>query len=163
MPNLCFFNMQVKGKPKDLKTVNEILNADYNYENNKLISCSAEKHIFRTWDIESSFDENLEVSGHCAWSVYSCMMEGPYTYYNQLKTFENFKGTTLVEISQTYNVDIEVYSEEPGMCFQEHYLIRNGVVEVDEETPYYENYNEKTGEYESQGGFGTWETWKFSI
>lgn len=163
MPNLCFFNMQVKGKPKDLKTVNEILNADYNYENNKLVSCSAEKHIFRTWDIESCCDEILEVSGHCAWSVYSCMMDGSYTYYNQLKTFENFKGTTLVEISQMYNVDIEVYSEEPGMCFQEHYLIRNGVVEVDEEIPYYENYNEETGEYESQGGFGTWETWKFSI
>lgn len=91
------------------------------------------------------------------------MMEGGHTYYNQLLHYENFRGTTLLEIRKTYNVDIKVYSEEPGLCFQEHYVIKNGCLEVEEEVPYYENYNEETGEYESEGGFGSWDTWKFSI
>lgn len=160
MPNLCSFSMLVKGHKNDLETVNQILHADYNYHDGKLVSCNAEKHLFRTWVLHSEFDETLEVSGECAWSVYSCMLEGGHTYYDKLQDYENFRGTTLLEISKTYNVDIEVYSEEPGLCFQEHYVIRNGCLEVEEEVPYYENYNEETGEYESEGGFGSWE---FSI
>jgi hypothetical protein len=42
------------------------------------------------------------------------------------------KFVTLFEACEMFNVDMEVYSEEPGCCFQEHYLVINGDVLVDE-------------------------------
>ena len=69
-------------------------------------------------------------------------------------------GTTLTEISKTYYVDIEVLGEELGFGFQEHYLVRKGMLEISEEVPYSENYDEESEEYKPVGGFCEWQ---FSI
>ena len=45
------------------------------------------------------------------------------------------------------NLEIEVYSEESGMCFQEHYIIKNGCVNTKECVDYYEYY---IGDYKTK-------------
>lgn len=165
MPNLCDFSIMVKGKPKDLEIVKLIFKADYSYSSGKLDYCTEVSHLFRTWTDFEAIDEDvsegyLSLCGYCAWSVSTCMLEGGGTYYERMKNYQNFKGTSLLRISKEYNVDIEVYSSECGMCFQEHYLIKNGELLIDECVEWFEEYKEELDDYVSTGGFGDWE---FSI
>ena len=133
----------------------------------KLARCTGPRHMFRVFEtyVNRSKDElNASyISGYCAWSVYSCMFKGDYTYYNDfLKDYGNryigFMGTTLPDESRRLNLKIEVYSEEPGLAFMEHFLIDNGeiliedCVDVEYEHILDEN-GEETGEYEIIGGF----------
>ena len=106
------------------------------------------------------------------------------SYYASLKSRypEDFRGTTLPIESERLHLNIEVFSEECGMCFQEHYVIINGDIIVSEcvewEEYCLEDYETKeeaeedlgieitdeeweSGEpYISRGGFGEWD---FSI
>jgi hypothetical protein len=54
---------------------------------------------------------------------------------------------------------MEVYSEEPGCGFQEHYVFVDGRLVTEETTEYTEEFNEETDEWESSGGF----EWDFEI
>ena len=60
------------------------------------------------------------------------MCSGEHTYYNSLKEShpDTFMGTDLIE--QSKDCEIEIFSEEEGMEFSEHYLYRNGKCEIDE-------------------------------
>lgn len=78
-----------------------------------------------------------------------CMFEGKYTYYSELK--EKYKdkcrSTTVPIESKKLSLDIEIFSEEISIGFQEHYLIENGKVEKDEEKDFFmcclTNYDSK--------------------
>jgi len=63
--------------------------------------------------------------GYCAWSVYSCMFEGPHTYYSDDKDYPVSLSITLPDACKELSLDAEIYSNEPGMCFAEHFLISN--------------------------------------
>ena len=113
-------------------------------------------------------DENGDiiraVSGYCAWSVYSCMFEGEHTYYNDFMRdfgirYIGFFGTTIPELSRLLNLDIEIFSEETGVCFQEHYRVTNGNIIINDEVHITVDYDEETQEDNIQGGFD----WKFNI
>ena len=129
MPNYCNYEMKIKGSKKAINRVLSCLKADYNYTEGK----PSHKHFFRVFGAyEDSMERNedgtytLFVYGDCAWSIYSCMCSGEYTYYNSLKESHHdiFMGTTLLE--QSKNCEIEVFSEEEGCGFSEHYIYRNG-------------------------------------
>lgn len=101
-------------------------------------------------------------------------------YYRDIKTRypKEFRGTTLDKESKRLNLMIEVYSEECGEAFQEHYLFDNGDTIIDECVDYNEyyigDYNSKAEaedeldieitdeewncgeEYIKRGGFGDW-------
>lgn len=69
------------------------------------------------------------IEGDCAWSVYSCMMEGYGTYYSDKEMRSGDpKLTTLTHESKRLGLDIEIFSEEPGIGFTEHYRIINGQI-----------------------------------
>lgn len=149
MPNYCDFHMVIKGKEKNVLKAISILKASYNYNNvgNPITSDDNPPfHVFRTWDVfeelEPPEDGEIRafVCGDCAWSVYSCMFDGEHTYYKSTKEmFPNtFKGITLQQMSEKYKLDIEVYSEELGIGFQEHYLIKHGKIVISEEVKYVE-------------------------
>lgn len=53
-------------------------------------------------------------------------------YYKDLKDRSNSRVTTIPIISEMYDLDIEIYSKEYGMCFQEHYIVHKGEIELDE-------------------------------
>ena len=145
MPNYCYYQMRVVGKKENVEEFVKIMQADYNYQSMKF---DYEKHIGGRV-FEASVDEFEEVangiyganiSGDCAWSVLSCMFDGPYCYYNDIK--EKYgaecRSTTVPIESERLNLSIEIYSEESGMCFQEHYLVKNGVVEIADCVDWYE-------------------------
>ena len=136
MPNYCNYSMCVVGKKENIEEFIKVIQADYNYG---AMEFSYDRHMFRVFEavcdeIEERFDGRYQViiNGYCAWSVASCMLE--HGYYREFKKDygSNFRGTTLPIESERLNLDIEVFSEESGMCFQEHYIISNGDIECEE-------------------------------
>lgn len=140
MPNYCFYAMRVKGKRSDIKKMNDVIDADYDYRDTERVM---DKHLFRTWnngqylldtqgnyiEVEDIFiDPNDETQyireymGECAWSVSSCMLDTGY--YNDFKNYDNFNGTTLEECSIDFNLEVECISGEPGMEFEEYYYFK---------------------------------------
>lgn len=147
--------MKIKGSKNAIKRVIECLKANYNYpEEGK----PKHKHFFRIFDVydEDEAEDNGDgtftqyLFGYCAWSVSACMLnEWEHSYYSECKNNHKdiFMGTTLEEQSQ--DCEIEVFSEEPGCCFSEHYIFKNGKRIVDdcidiEEGGYDENGNPTT-------------------
>jgi len=110
MPNYCDYTMRIRGKKEDRDKWVELMN-NYELENHFF-------RIFETWRDNDWFDrEDCEmVSGYCAWSIESCCRESGYS-----------EGKDLLAInSRELNLDVEVWSEEPGCGFQEHYIYSKG-------------------------------------
>lgn len=132
MPNYCNYSMCVVGKKESVEEFIEVMNAGYNYGT---MEFDYDRHMFRVFEAENDKIEERDdgrfqtfINGYCAWSVSSCMLKDGY-YRNFKEDFpDNFRGTTLPLESKKLGLDIEVYSEESGMCFQEHYLIIDGEI-----------------------------------
>ena len=137
MANDCLYEMRIRGTKKEVDRFVECLKADYDYTDGKK---PTHKHFFRVFDCYDEDDYNdvgnglveKYVWGYCAWSVHSCMYEGESTYYEMLKENhpDTFMGTCLREASK--NLQVEIFSEEIGMCFAEHYYYKNGQCLCDE-------------------------------
>jgi len=138
MANDCLYEMKIRGKEKDVARFVKCLKADYNYNEGK----PEHKHFFRIFDC---YDDEYEIEkdangictqlvwGYCAWSVASCMRGcEDYSYYESCKEKfpDTFMGTNLKE--QTKNLEVEIFSEEPGMSFSEHYYYKNGKCILDD-------------------------------
>lgn len=136
MPNYCNYSMCVVGKKENIEEFIKVMQADYDYGN---MVFNHDRHMFRVFEancdeIEERYDGRCQVviNGYCAWSVSSCMLRGGYYNSVQKDYPNNFRGTTLDIESKKLNLDIEVYSEESGCCFQEHYIITNGKFDCEE-------------------------------
>lgn len=137
MANDCLYEMKIKGSKKAINRVIKCLKANYNYGEEKK---PRHKHFFRIFECYDDGDEIIKnedgtftkfVYGECAWSVRSCMLSGSCTYYEDIKKGypKIFMGTDLLE--QSKDCEIEVFSEELGMEFSEHYLFKNGEMLLD--------------------------------
>ena len=145
MPNLCCFEMNVQGTKERVENFIKVIKANYDY-NSDTCECDYDRHLFRVFEadvfsdtINESNIRTIEIVGQCAWSVYSCMCEGGSTYYNDFKTEKGFKGTTLQKES-ALGLAIQVYSEESGCAFQEHFVYVNGETIAEECIDWEENY-----------------------
>ena len=145
MPNYCDYNMRVLGMPSSVGRFIEVISTDYNYGDDYYLRSKA-PHLYRVFESNVSnftmLSNNIaiaDINGYCAWSVWTCMMEGFATYYNDghnsSSTCVTGKyGTSLLKLCKDLNLYVEVYSNEPGMGFQEHYKISNtGKILVEEE------------------------------
>lgn len=166
MPNYCNYGMKIKGKKENVNKLIDYIKADYDY-NKEEPYCSEEKHFFRMFEcevyektiIEDDKEYSCEAYGYCAWSIYSCMFKGDSTYYNGFKDREKFFATDIVTESKLLDLEIEIFSEESGVGFMEHYLIDKGKLLINDCIDYIETYDEETDEYETEGGL----EWNFSI
>jgi len=144
MPNLCLYSMCAIGTKESLEEFIKVMQANYDYGT---MEFSYDRHLFRVFEAYyneiEEIGENLYeviIGGECAWSVGCCMFKGGY-YDDFKERFPNeFRGTTLPMESKRLNINIEVFSEECGCCFQEHYTIIDGKVIEDECIDYYEYY-----------------------
>lgn len=164
MANICSFIMCVKGDHENIESFYNALiqkgtiwmgrgaDADIDYE-----------------------DENKAfVTGQCKWSVYSAlignaisMRKEPDKWYHGDDEPENLEFITLEEACVKWHLEMETYSEEYGIGFQEHYLIKNDEVIINEcvDANEYDLYEYKTKE-EAESELGTkitdteWETYK---
>ena len=159
MPNYCSYVMKVKGKKLNVEEFIKVMQADYNYLTMKF---SFERHMGgRVFDatvteiVKEEDDYIVMLNGDCAWSVDCCMRNSTYSYYrNFLWDYgKECKSTTLELESKRLKLKIEVFSEEPGMCFAEHYCYDNGNLICEEivdynEYPIYEFDNKEDAEKE---------------
>jgi hypothetical protein len=139
--------MCVKGKKENVEEFIKVIKADYDYG---AMEFSYDRHLFRVFQADYDEIEDLGnglfqviIGGDCAWSVNSCMFDNSmFGYYARFKNEygDQFRGTTLPIESKRLNLSIEVFSEECGMCFQEHYVIINGDIVENECVDFYEYY-----------------------
>lgn len=178
MPNICTAFITVRGYAPNVDEFLAILQANYSYykdyENNDY-SWHADPnnmthipHFFRVFDAylyddpvyHSDIYKCATINIECAWSVYSCMFPGPFTYYNDFESDhkgEHF-GSNILKESKRLQLEIEIWSYESGMCFQEHYKICSGILVKNEEFGFkglwledYSNYEEFKKEYQGKG------------
>lgn len=144
MPNECYYEMKITGKKENVEAFVQIMQNDYNYNEGHVQEV---KHLWRVFDADI-FDEiewssglySAFVSDNCAWSVKSCMCNGEYTYQNDFGNDEGCKGTTCQDESKELDLVIEVFSEEHGFSFQEHFIWVRGIQWTEECVDYYEPY-----------------------
>ena len=165
MPNICIFEMRIRGYKDNVEEFYRILNADYNYNT---LNFNHDRHFFRIFDVYPVMEDiygvykTLIVRGECAWSVYTCMFNGACTYYNNyigdrtVDRYDKFKGkitkeelsladikcTHILRESKRLGLCIEIFTEESGMCFSEHYLMYNGILLRDEDHIFYSIFKE---------------------
>lgn len=85
------------------------------------------------------------IAGWCKWSIYSALIDNAISMRTNpndwgIGTDDKLEFITLIEASKKWNLEIEVFSNECGCCFAEHYLIKNGEFEINECVDYYEYY-----------------------
>jgi hypothetical protein len=91
-------------------------------------------------------DGTAQIEGWCKWSVASAMVSNAVSMRTEPNTWywgdgvdsSSLEFVTLFEACKKWNIDMEVYSEEPGCCFQEHYLVIDGDIVCDDCTEWNE-------------------------
>lgn len=129
MANLCSYEIRVKGTKESRDKFWSYINPDYN--NNeaphfaRMQLSDAERNAFTNNDGE----ECDCITGACAWSLYSCMFNGPHTYFQD---WVDVKLIDIESVSNDLHLELEMWSEETGMGFAEHYHIKDGEILIDE-------------------------------
>ena len=176
MANVCSFSMCVVGAHSDIE---KFYNA-MSQKGNVYMGRGASADIVYEDDESRAF-----IDGWCKWSIHSSLeecaismrMEPEVWHWGDVDA-QNLQFVTMMEACEKWNLDVEVYSEEPGCCFQEHYVCRKGKMVCSEIVSYeeyciddYETKEEAEKElcivitddewdsgdtYISRGGFGEW-------
>ena len=132
MANYCGYMMKITGRKENAEELIEMMKWQGKYEDNGL------GRIYDCWvsgteEYNDSF-VSVYVNGNCAWSVLTAM--------------RNYNGRhpSLESETERLGLLVEVYSSEPGMCFQEHCMIDRGEVVFEECIEYEEHW---IGEFDS--------------
>lgn len=165
MPNYCTYDMKIKGEKNAVKELHQILQ----YKHPTL-------QMYRIFDAYMCNEEITDdgqyimyITGDVAWSIISTMLVNvPELYENNDEKLSDYQKniidintpkdkttTDLVAETKRLDLETEVFSSEPGIGFQEHFVIKNGKILVNE----CENYEEF--EYDSNDYEGETEDEKF--
>ena len=147
MANECYFEMNVAGYRDNVDAFISILE-ESSYDNIHLARIY-ESNVYDIIDV--GLWRKASIWGYCAWSVYVCMLNGLFTYYDDDLNYHmkrlldhketKFTTTNLIELSNKLKLTIEVYSQEPGMGFYELYkILPGGKLIVSREGEYREVY-----------------------
>lgn len=166
MANICSFEMKVKGKKEDIEQFCKAMT----YEGKIRIGGGAEFQV-------SFEDDNVaDLSGYCNWSIRSALID------RCSEKIADYEYINLFEACKKWSLAMEVYSEECGMAFQEHFVCNKGEIlceecvdwheyaiyeyktkeeaERDLEVEITDNEWESGEEYIQRGGF---EEWNFDL
>ena len=138
MANNCYYQMKVVADdPEVIKRLHSIMN----YED-------PEYYIYRVFNCDM-YDEGEEdgryvatFSGDVAWSADAWVHDEP----NDEADDDGRTYTNLVDLSGKLGFSCEIYTEECGCCFNEHYQIASGKLIVDVCIPWYELFYEQGDE-----------------
>ena len=166
--------MAITGKRDNVEALIQIMQNDYD--------CTPDEplHLWRVFNAEEtmrmSYDDTEDIitatlSGDCAWSVATCMLEGGYQV--QFNRDGRCNGTTLEKETKRLGLVVEIYSEECGCAFMEHYIIASGEFIVNETVEWSEyfmdnfddvaDFNETTGENWTEEQFEAYDEDTFEI
>ena len=181
MANICDFSMFVIGRKSDIESFYDALTQKGNIWMGRG-ACDTDL-VLEVYDNENY---SAEINGWCKWSVSSALIHNAVSMEADPNrwSFGNVDASqlqfvTLFEASKRWNLSVEVFSAEGGMCFQEHYVVNNGDVIVDECVDWRDGWDisdydskedfeeefdmtitdeEWNNRYiEPEGGFGEWE------
>lgn len=174
MANICSFSMKVRGKHEDIEKFYNAMSQNGNI----WMGRGAEAEI--NYDDEAG---TAMIDGWCKWSIQSALIDNAISMRTKPEMWafgnadvDSLMFITLLEATEKWNLVMEVYSEESGCCFQEHYVFDNGEVLCDDCVDYeeywfddYETKEEAEAELEiditdeewvegfsSCGGFSEW-------
>lgn len=128
MANLCSFLMKVRGEKEDIEQFHKALNQ----QGDIWMGRGAET------DLTFEDDGSAFMSGWCKWSIISSLVDNAISMRTEPNLWafsrddKNLEFITLFEACEKWNLVMEVYSEEPGCEFQEHYICDKGRVICDE-------------------------------
>lgn len=179
MANICGFSMCVKGNHQDIESFYNAMSQNGNI----YMGRGAEAEIQYEDEESRAF-----IDGWCKWSICSALISNAISMRTEPETWHfgdvdvsQLEFITLMEACERWNLIVEVYSEECGCEFQEHYVVDHGKVVCNECVDYYEycldDYETKeeaeeelgikiTDEEWRDGGFisrGGFEEWDFEI
>lgn len=135
MANNCLFDMRITGKEAAIKELIAMLSWQGEFK---------EKGLGRVFSFDAEELEETAVPGifvvtgygDCAWSVLTAMCD----YQERSRSLESE--------SRRLELVVEVFSSEPGVGFQEHFLIDKGNVIESECVDYEEHWIESCGSLE---------------
>ena len=139
MAKICSFSMCVKGTHDDIEKFYNAMTQNGNI------------YMGRGVDAEIQYEDEecrAFIDGWYKWSIQSSLINNAISMRNEPDKWyfgdnvdkSKLEFITLVEACEKWNITMEVYSEETGFCFQEHYIIINGDVELNDCVDYYEYY-----------------------
>lgn len=157
MANDCSYDMQVVAKTKEAL---ERLLSIMKYEDKEF-------YIYRVRDVYVNMEPNtleskggklwtMKLAGDVAWSA-SAWVNGVPDPNDKSDTGAGY--TNLVELCKTLDIGVEIWTSEPGMCFQEHILINNRGMSSYDTTDWTVEYDEETDEPIEDGGFDNYGSW----
>lgn len=183
MANLCSFSMKVRGEHDNIEKFYNAMMQDGNI------------YMGRGADAEINYndeDGTAHIDGCCKWSVVSAMVDNAISMRSNPDRWgwgdgvdpKSLEFITLWEACERWSIVMEVYSEEGGCQFQEHFLCDKGDV-ICEDCVNWEEYfvddyetkeeaeedmdieitDEEWAEGLSEGRFtrGGFESWDFEI
>ena len=148
MANICDFSMFVIGKKNDIEAFYNALTQEGNFWIGRGVNdTELNLEIYKNDNCNAEIDYCAEINGWCKWSVYSALIDNAISmrdnntkwYFGDVDV-NKLHFLTLYEASKKWNLSIEIFSAEGGMCFQEHYIVRYGVLEVNECVDWYEYF-----------------------
>lgn len=138
MANMCFFDMLVKGTHENIENFYNAMTHKGNIWMGR--GAEAEIHYENEKEVEVA-----NITGSCKWSVWNAltdnsisMRDKPHLWKFDDINISTLEFLTLDEASEKWDLAIEAYSEEVGVGFQEHYLIKSGNFWEDECVDYIE-------------------------
>ena len=163
MANICSFSMMIKGNKNNIETFLDMMTQ-------KGTVFMGRGAVIEREDMEELEDGicRCQIEGWVKWSICASLVDDAISMRGNPSIWSFGEGVdktklsfvTLWEAGKKLNLEIECYSEEPGCCFQEHYVFKNGAIAEKECVEYREWYDETLGEWNSEGGF---EEWAFEI
>lgn len=130
MANNCYFEMKIAGEEKAVEEFVQMLRWEGPFKQSGL------GRVY-SFDVDLSLAEkdpdgrpfiSVQGQGDCAWSIKTAMIDT--------------KRHPLLEEIKRLGLAVEAYSSEPGVGFQEHYLIVKDEVLIDECVDYEEHWIE---------------------
>ena len=127
MANICSFSMCVKGTHENIEKFYNAMCQDGNI------------YMGRGADAEIQYEDEENrafIDGWCKWSVQSALIDNAISmrtepnmwHFGDNTDASTIEFITLWEACARWNIDMEVFSEEPGCAFQEHYKYVGGYV-----------------------------------
>lgn len=136
MANICSFVMKVRGEKEGIEQFYKALSQ----EGKIWMGRGAEA------DISFNDDGAALMSGWCKWSIASALIDNAISMRTEPERWHHEPGDeeleyiTLYEACKRWNLAMEVYSEEGGCQFQEHFVCDRGDV-ICEECVDWEEYD----------------------
>lgn len=137
MANVCSYTLKAVGKYQDVCDFYSCLVGEEAYEDNQMSTRIYDAECYKV----ETFEENaaIYIVGSCAWSVISSFID-----------YCEPGSISVLAFSKKHRVTLEFFSEEGGLEFAEHYIIKKGSVTTKEVVKYKEFYIEDVeGDIES--------------